>query len=66
MSNNKKLLFQLENEVIAMEGKQLRVNTYGDMVLTDKSIEIAALNSRIAAINWTQAELDWSEARYDC
>ena len=66
MSDNKKLLFQLENAVVAMEGKQLRFNTYGGMVLTDRSVEIAALHNRIAAIDWTQAELDWSEARYDC
>ena len=66
MSDNKKLLFKLENEIVAMEGKQLRFNTYGDMVLTDKSIEIAALNDRIAAIDWTQAEINYNEARYDC
>jgi len=66
MSDNKKLLFQLENEVIAMEGKQLRLNTYGGMVLTDRSIEIAALHDRIAAIDWTQAEINNNEAQYDC
>ena len=66
MSDNKKLLFQLENEVIAMEGKQLRFNTYGGMVLTDRSIEIAALHDRIAAIDWTQAEINNNEAQYDC
>ena len=66
MSDNKKLLFQLENEVIAMEGKQLRFNTYGGMVLTDRSIEIAALHDRIAAIHWTQAEINHNEAQYDC
>ena len=66
MSDNKKLLFKLENEIVAMEGKQLRFNTYGDMVLTDKSIEIAALHNRIAAIDWTQAEINHIEAQYDC
>ncbi len=66
MSDNKKLLFQLENEVIAMEGKQLRFNTYGGMVLTDRSIEMAALHDRIAAIDWTQAEINNNEAQYDC
>ena len=66
MSDNKKLLFQLENEVIAMEGKQLMLNTYGGMVLTDRSIEIAALHDRIAAIDWTQAEINNNEAQYDC
>ena len=66
MIDNKKLLFQLENEVIAMEGKQLRLNTYGGMVLTDRSIEIAALHDRIAAIDWTQAEINNNEAQYDC
>jgi len=66
MSDNKKLLFKLENEIVAMEGKQLRFNTYGDMVLTDKSIEISALNDRIAAIDWTQAEINHIEAQYDC
>mgnify|MGYP003668945317 CR=1 FL=1 len=66
MSDNKKLLFKLENEIVAMEGKQLRFNTYGDMVLTDKSIELAALHNRIAAIDWTQAEINYNEARYDC
>jgi|TARA_B110000977_G_scaffold163025_1_gene208764 hypothetical protein len=66
MSDNKKLLFKLENEIVAMEGKQLRFNTYGDMVLTDKSIELAALHNRIAAIDWTQAEINHIEAQYDC
>tara|TARA_B110000238_G_C15787565_1_gene294508 strand:- start:5 stop:205 length:201 start_codon:yes stop_codon:yes gene_type:complete len=66
MSDNKKLLFQLENAVVAMEGKQLRFNTYGGMVLTDRSIEIAALHNRIAAIDWTQAEINHIEAQYDC
>jgi hypothetical protein len=66
MSDNKKLLFQLENAVIAMEGKQLRFNTYGGMVLTDRSAEVAALNDRIAAIDWTQAEINNNEAQYDC
>ena len=66
MSDNKKLLFKLENEIVAMEGKQLRFNTYGGMVLTDRSIEIAALHNRIAAIDWTQAEINYNEARYDC
>jgi hypothetical protein len=66
MSDNKKLLFKLENEIVAMEGKQLRFNTYGDMVLTDRSIEIAALHNRIAAIDWTQAEINHIEAQYDC
>ena len=66
MSDNKKLLFKLENEIVAMEGKQLRFNTYGDMVLTDKSIELAALKSKMAAIDWTQAEINYNEARYDC
>ena len=66
MSDNKKLLFQLENAVIAMEGKQLRFNTYGGMVLTDRSIEMAALHDRIAAIDWTQAEINNNEAQYDC
>ena len=66
MSDNKKLLFQLENEVIAMEGKQLRFNTYGGMVLTDRSTDLAALHNRIAAIDWTQAEINNNEAQYDC
>ncbi len=66
MSDNKKLLFKLENEIVAMEGKQLRFNTYGDMVLTDKSIELAALKSKMAAIDWTQAEINHIEAQYDC
>ena len=66
MSDNKKLLFQLENAVIAMEGSQLRFNTYGGMVLTDRSAEVAALNDRIAAIDWTQAEINHNEAQYDC
>ena len=66
MSDNKKLLFKLENEIVAMEGKQLRFNTYGGMVLTDRSIEIAALHNRIAAIDWTQAEINHIEAQYDC
>ena len=66
MSDNKKLLFQLENAVIAMEGSQLRFNTCGGMVLTDRSIEIAALHDRISAIDWTQAEINRIEAQYDC
>jgi len=66
MSDNKKLLFKLENEIVAMEGKQLRFNTYGDIVLTDKSIELAALKSKMAAIDWTQAEINHIEAQYDC
>ena len=66
MIDNKKLLLQFEKEVIAMEGKHLRFNTYGGMVLTDRSVEIAALNDRIAAIDWTQAEINHNEAQYDC
>jgi len=63
--SNAVVLLSLEFKILALENAQLRLNTYGDIVLTNNSKRIAELNARIDAINWTEAEVNFNESQYD-
>ena len=63
--SNAVVLLSLEFKILALENAQLRLNTYGDIVLTNNSKRIAELNARIDAINWTEAEVNFNESKYD-
>jgi hypothetical protein len=59
------ILLSLEFKILALENAQVRLNTYGDIVLTNNSKKIAELNAKIDAINWTEAEINFNESQYD-
>jgi len=63
--SNAVVLLSLEFKILALENAQVRLNTYGDIVLTNNSKRIAELNARIDAINWTEAEVNFNESQYD-
>jgi len=63
--SNAVILLSLEFKILALENAQVRLNTYGDIVLTNNSKRIAELNARIDAINWTEAEVNFNESKYD-
>ena len=63
--SNAVVLLSLEFKILALENAQLRLNTYGDIVLTNNSKRIAELNAKIDAINWTEAEVNFNESQYD-
>tara|TARA_R110000764_G_scaffold160760_1_gene248185 strand:- start:408 stop:620 length:213 start_codon:yes stop_codon:yes gene_type:complete len=63
--SNSVVLLSLEFKILALENAQVRLNTYGDIVLTNNSKKIAELNARIDAINWTEAEVNFNESQYD-
>mgnify|MGYP003651371222 FL=1 len=63
--SNSVVLLSLEFKILALENAQVRLNTYGDIVLTNNSKRIAELNARIDAINWTEAEVNFNESQYD-
>ena len=63
--SNAVILLSLEFKILALENAQVRLNTYGDIVLTNNSKKIAELNARIDAINWTEAEVNFNESQYD-
>ena len=63
--SNSVVLLSLEFKILALENAQVRLNTYGDIVLTNNSKRIAELNARIDAINWTEAEINFNESQYD-
>jgi hypothetical protein len=63
--SNSVVLLSLEFKILALENAQVRLNTYGDIVLTNNSKKIAELNARIDAINWTEAEINFNESQYD-
>lgn len=63
--SNAVILLSLEFKILALENAQVRLNTYGDIVLTNNSKKIAELNARIDAINWTEAEINFNESQYD-
>ena len=63
--SNAVILLSLEFKILALENAQVRLNTYGDIVLTNNSKRIAELNARIDAINWTEAEVNFNESQYD-
>jgi hypothetical protein len=63
--SNAVILLSLEFKILALENAQVRLNTYGDIVLTNNSKKIAELNAKIDAINWTEAEINFNESQYD-
>jgi hypothetical protein len=63
--SNSVILLSLEFKILALENAQVRLNTYGDIVLTNNSKKIAELNAKIDAINWTEAEINFNESQYD-
>ena len=63
--SNSVVLLSLEFKILALENAQVRLNTYGDIVLTNNSKKIAELNARIDAINWTETEVNFNESQYD-
>ena len=63
--SNSVVLLSLEFKILALENAQVRLNTYGDIVLTNNSKKIAELNARIDAINWTETEINFNESQYD-
>ena len=63
--SNAVVLLSLEFKILALENAQVRLNAYGDIVLTNNSKKIAELNAKIDAINWTEAEINFNESQYD-